>query len=122
MLIDSHAHLHNKKFNKDREQIIKSLYQEGVELVINSGGGPESNIKALDLAKRYANIYATVGINCGGEDEWNEIPTIIPLLNHKKVVAIGEIGLDYHHYPNEKEIQKNVLWNKLRSLKKWIYQ
>lgn len=106
MLIDSHAHLHNRKFNKDRHQVISSLTREGVELVINSGGGVESNMEAIKLAEKYDNIYATIGINCGGEDEYKEIPTILPSLKNKKVVALGEIGLDYHHYPDEKDIQK----------------
>lgn len=106
MLIDSHAHLHDPKFNRDREEVIRSLKKDGIEIVINSGGGRDSNKAAVALAEKYDNIYATVGMNCGGEDEYKVIDEIRPLLKHKKVVAVGEIGLDYHHYPDEKEIQK----------------
>lgn len=106
MLIDSHAHLHDPKFNRDREEVIRSLKKDGIDIVINSGGGRDSNKAAIALAEKYDNIYATVGMNCGGEDEYKIIDEIRPLLKHKKVVAVGEIGLDYHHYPDEKEIQK----------------
>jgi TatD DNase family protein len=106
MLIDSHAHLHDPKFNRDREEVIRNLKKDGIDIVINSGGGRDSNKAAVALAEKYDNIYATVGMNCGGEDEYKIIDEIRPLLKHKKVVAVGEIGLDYHHYPDEKEIQK----------------
>ncbi|WP_425448129.1 TatD family hydrolase [Dethiothermospora halolimnae] len=106
MLIDSHAHLHDRKFDRDREKVIKNLKRDGIEKVINIGTSIRASKQAIDLAEKYDNIYATVGINCGGEEEYPTIPQLRPLLKSKKVVAIGEIGLDYHHYPDEKEIQK----------------
>jgi len=114
MLIDSHAHLHDKRFKQDQEKVIQNLYNDGIELVINSGGGTQSNMDCIKVAEKYNNIYATVGINCGGEAEFNEIPKIYGLLKHPKVIAIGEIGLDYHHYPDEKEIQKKCFIEQLK--------
>lgn len=106
MIIDSHAHLTDKKFNRDRYDVINNLKRNGIDKVINSGGGRESNNASVVLAEKIDNIYATVGMNCGGEDEYKIIDEIRPLLKSRKVVAVGEIGLDYYHYPDEKEIQK----------------
>jgi TatD DNase family protein len=65
MLIDSHAHLHDPKFNRDREEVIRNLKKDGIDIVINSGGGRDSNKAAVALAEKYDNIYATVGIELG---------------------------------------------------------
>lgn len=106
-LYDSHAHLDDERFDQDREEIIKSLKANGISLVINPGADMKSSRKALGLADLYPNVYAAVGIhpqeasNYDSEDleiirKWSENP---------KVVAIGEIGLDYYYGKNNKEEQ-----------------
>ncbi len=61
MLIDSHAHLDDRRFDRDREMLIKSLKENRIDLVINPGADLQSSIKAVALAEEYENIYAAVG-------------------------------------------------------------
>ena len=108
MLIDSHAHLDDKRFDNDRDKIIKSLKELGIELVINPGADINSSIKAVALAEKYDNIYAAVGVHPHDAKDMDE--TTIDLLksftNREKVVAIGEIGLDYYYDNSPRDIQK----------------
>ncbi len=108
MLIDSHAHLCSRKFDRDRDVVIKNLRKDGIDIVIESGGGPDSNRAAVALAEKYENIYATVGYNCAGPEMNYDILADVKKIaqSSKKIVGFGEIGLDYHHYPDEKDIQK----------------
>ena len=114
MFIDSHAHLTDRKFNRDREKVIRDLRRDGIEAVITAGTGVQTSKDAVALAEKYDNIYATVGVNCGGYEEYPTIDQIRPLLKSKKVIAIGEIGLDYHHYPDEKDIQKKCFIKQIK--------
>lgn len=109
-LWDSHAHLDDEAFDKDREELLAQLEQD-LDGVVNAGCDKESSAKAVELAQRYDFIYAAVGYhpeNLTGiaNDylqqlaQWAELP---------KVVAIGEIGLDYYWKENEpKEVQKRI--------------
>lgn len=114
MLIDSHAHLHDRKFDRDRDRLIKNLRKNGIEKVITIGTSFYASIAAVAVAEKYENIYATVGVNCGGVDEYPTIDRLEPFIKSKKVIAIGEIGLDYHHYPDEKEIQKKCFIKQIK--------
>lgn len=114
MLIDCHAHLSDHRFDKDRDEIIRNLNRDGIKKVITSGGDLESNAAALLLAEQYDAIYASVGINCGRQNDYNLIDSIKIYLNSKKVSAVGEIGLDYHHFPDEKEIQKKCFIKQIK--------
>lgn len=108
MLTDSHAHLCSRKFDRDRELVIQNLGKDGIDIVIESGGSPESNRAAIALAERHSNIYATVGYNCAGPEMNEEILYEVKqtALSSNRVVGFGEIGLDYHHYPEEREVQR----------------
>lgn len=102
MIIDSHAHLDDEQFDLDRKQVVDNLKKSGIDAVINIGTSLNTSLKAIQLSKKYDFIYATVGIH--PEDLLNfedkQITELKKLAqNNKKVVAIGEIGLDYH-YPN----------------------
>ncbi len=108
MLIDSHAHLDDRRFDKDRDEIIKSLEEAGVELVINPGADVSSSIKAVALAEKYPNIYAAVGVHphdAKTMDE-NTIGLLRSFTKREKVVAIGEIGLDYHYDNSPRDVQR----------------
>ncbi|NLX62749.1 MAG: TatD family hydrolase [Tissierellia bacterium] len=108
MLIDSHAHLDDRRFDKDRDEIIKSLEEAGVELVINPGADVSSSIKAVALAEKYPNIYAAVGVHphdAKTMDE-NTIDLLRSFTKREKVVAIGEIGLDYHYDNSPRDVQR----------------
>ncbi len=114
-LFDSHAHYNDEKFDQDREEVLQAIQEEGVTKLICAGYSVESSQKAVEIAKEYESIYAIVGISP------NDIPTqgieyertliqqlqqIQELAKREKVVAIGEIGLDYYWNKENKEEQK----------------
>jgi TatD DNase family protein len=111
-MIDSHCHLDSEKFNEDREAVIERALAAGVErmVVIGTGDGPPDLEAAIRLADRHAPIYATVGVH--PHDASKATPEtfseLARLLNHPKVVAIGEMGLDYHYDFSPREVQKAV--------------
>lgn len=110
-LFDSHAHYDDEKFDEDRDEIIKAIYESGVTKFVSAGYSIESSKKGIELAEKYDFIYTTCGISP------NDIPETIEELEEqlreverlatssKKVVAIGEIGLDYYWNKDNKEIQ-----------------
>ncbi|CCQ93250.1 metal-dependent DNase [[Clostridium] ultunense Esp] len=108
MLIDSHAHLDDRRFDKDRDRLIKSLKELGVDLVINPGADLNSSIKAVSLSEKYDNIYAAVGVHPHSAKEMDEstIEILKSFTNREKVVAIGEIGLDYYYDNSPRDIQQ----------------
>lgn len=108
MLIDSHAHLTYDRFNRDRHRLIKNLSNDGLEAVITSGSSLASSKAAASLAKKYKNIYACVGIHPNNTDEMddNTISELALLAKDKNVIAIGEIGLDYHYDYVPVDVQK----------------
>jgi len=109
MIFETHAHYDDKAFDEDREEVIKSLVDSGIEYVVNVGASMESTKSSIELAARYDFIYAAVGVHpseTGGLSE-NDIEWLKnEALYNKKVVAIGEIGLDYYWDEPEREIQK----------------
>lgn len=119
MLIDSHAHLDDERFDKDRDGIIKSLEDSGIELVINPGSDVSSSIKAVALSEKYDNIYAAVGIHPHDVKDMDEntIELLRSFSKRKKVVAIGEIGLDYYYDNSPRDVQRNRFREQLRLAK-----
>ena len=114
-LFDSHSHYNDDKFNMDREEIIKETLLNGVSNFIVAGYNIESSKKAIEIAKIYDEIYAIVGIspndleNVETKDDIDKcINEIKSIAKDKKVVAIGEIGLDYYWNKENKELQKDT--------------
>lgn len=113
-LFDSHSHYNDEKFDMDREQIIKETLSNGISNFIVAGYNIESSKKAIEIAKEYEEIYAIVGISPNDikdiniENIDNNVSKIEELANNDKVVAIGEIGLDYYWNKENKELQKEV--------------
>ncbi|WP_020620814.1 TatD family hydrolase [Paenibacillus daejeonensis] len=110
MIIDTHTHLDAHAFDEDREAIIRRAREAGVDRMINIGFNRETIPTTIELAETYDFIYAAVGwhpvdsIHMKPEDlEW-----IASLCTHEKVVAIGEIGLDYHWDTSPKDVQQRV--------------
>ena len=108
MLIDSHAHLDDERFDRDRERLIESLRENGIDLVINPGDDLQSSIKAVALAEKYENIYAAVGVHPHAAKEMDDatIGILKSFANREKVIAIGEIGLDYYYDNSPRDIQR----------------
>lgn len=108
-LFDTHAHLYDKAFDRDREEIIAKVF-ETVDYVVTPSEDLETSRQAVALAEAYPQIYAAVGIHPQlTKDASEEILAAIADLAkaHPKVKAIGEIGLDYYYLYTEKEVQKH---------------
>lgn len=107
---DSHAHYNDERFDEDRDKLIKEIYSEGVTQIVNAGYSLQSSKKAIEIAENYNFIYATSGISPNDIDDFKkqDLDEIEKLAQNKKVVAIGEIGLDYHWNTENKELQKEV--------------
>ncbi len=111
-LFDSHCHLTDEKFNEDREELIAKLQSEGVEKIVTAGYSLESSKESIKLASEYTFMYTTIGISPndipeGKEEIDKEIIELKKLYNRdKKIMAVGEIGLDYHWNIENKELQK----------------
>ncbi|NMB08658.1 MAG: TatD family hydrolase [Tissierellia bacterium] len=108
MLIDSHAHLDDRRFNRDRDRLIESLKENGIDLVINPGADLQTSIKAVALAEKYENIYAAVGVHPHSAKEMDDstVNVLKSFTNREKVIAIGEIGLDYYYDNSPRDIQR----------------
>lgn len=96
MLFDTHAHFDDAAFDGDRDFVISSMKEKGVKFVVNIGTDYETSKKSAELAEKYDFIYATAGIYPEYIEKL-DIEKLRKLAGHKKVVAIGEIGLDYHY-------------------------
>nr|WP_300090223.1 TatD family hydrolase [Sedimentibacter sp.] len=118
-LTDSHAHLDDESFDGDREEIINSLYDNDVDTVLNPGADLKTSQNAVKLAERYPFIYAAVG--CHPHDskfmDDNTMNLFRDLANNKKVIAIGEIGLDYYYDNSDRETQRKWFREQIRLAK-----
>ena len=107
-LYDTHAHLDDEMFDIDRDDVINKIKSSGVCFVNNIASDICSSKASIELAEKYDFIYATVGVHPSETQKMSaeDINVLRMLAKHKKVVAIGEIGLDYHYEDTEREIQK----------------
>jgi TatD DNase family protein len=112
MFVDSHAHLDGKQFDSDRDQVIARAREVGVQTIvaIGNGNGPPALDAGVQLADKHPFMYATVGIHphearLASDDAYSEMER---LARHPKVIAWGEIGLDYHYDHSPRETQKQV--------------
>jgi TatD DNase family protein len=111
MFFDTHAHYDDEWFDEDREALIDTLQPAGVELVLNAGCDKRSSETSIALAHRYDFFYAAVGWHPHEAKSWDETSAdqIRAWAQDPKVVAIGEIGLDYHYDGDWKALQHQVL-------------
>ena len=107
MLFDTHAHMDDRRFDPDREELCAAFPGQGIGLVMNPGCSLESSRAAVELAQRYESVYAAVGSHPDAADEVDEkvLDLYRNLAKHPKVKAVGEIGLDYHYEDIPREIQ-----------------
>jgi TatD DNase family protein len=117
-LIDSHCHLDDPRFDADREAVLERALAAGVErmLTIGSGDGPPDLEAAIRLAERYPPVLASVGVHPhdarkATDETWRRMEQ---LLAHPKVVALGEIGLDYHYDNSPRDRQRAVFVEQMR--------
>lgn len=107
---DSHAHYNDEKFEQDRKEIINSIYEEGIKRVICVGYNLEQSKKALDFSKEFHFMHATCGISPNDIEDFveNNLREIEEIGKDSKIVAIGEIGLDYYWNKGNKDKQKEL--------------
>lgn len=119
MFIDTHCHLDFPEFTPDRDEVIQRAKNNGIDYIINIGSSLTGSKESLELSKAYDFIYATVGLHPHEADGFDEkIETILSgLAKENKVVAIGEIGLDYYKNYSKAENQK-LLFKSLLKLAK----
>ena len=111
MLFDTHAHMDDTSFDADRHELLAALPEQGISLLMNPGCSFESSLNAIKLSEQYDYIYAAVGSHPDVADEVDAelIAQYRELCKqHKKVLAIGEIGLDYHYEDIPRDIQKRA--------------
>ena len=111
MLFDTHAHMDDRSFDEDREELLAALPGKGISLLMNPGCSYESSLNAIALAESHDYIYAAVGSHPDVADEVDEalIKKYRNLCSqHPRVKAIGEIGLDYHYEDIPRDIQKRA--------------
>jgi TatD DNase family protein len=108
MIFDSHAHLDDERFDKDRDQIIARAKENGIEYILNPGADLNTSIRAVNLAQKYKNVYAAVGVHPHDVKDIDEdtIQVLKALSNKEKVVAIGEIGLDFYYDHSPRDDQR----------------
>lgn len=109
MLFDSHAHYDDNKFDPDRQDVIEKVRQSGVAFIVNAASNIPSSIDSIALAQEYEFIYAAVGVHPQDVEGMNDnvISMLADFAQEPKVVAIGEIGLDYHYDDVPKPLQKH---------------
>lgn len=119
MIIDSHVHLDDRRFDNDRDMIIRNLESNGIELAINIGADLKTSIASVALADKYDNIYATVGVHphSAKEVDNSTIEILRSFAKRDKVVAIGEIGLDFHYDNSPRDVQRKWFKEQLKLAK-----
>ena len=109
MIFDTHAHYDDEQFDEDRGELLGGMADAGVGTIVEIGASMESSRNAVRLAEQYPFIYAAVGVHPDNVGELNEetFEELKTMCGHEKVVAVGEIGLDYHWDTEPREVQKH---------------
>lgn len=110
MIFDTHAHYDSGAFNADREELLRTVHQQGVGLIVDPGCELESSRMAIRLAEHFPYIYAAVGFHPEDMDKFSAdaYREVVELALHPRCVAIGEVGLDYYWDAEHKEEQKEL--------------
>ena len=108
MFFDTHAHYDDKRFDDDRDELLGTMQQEGVKLILNASSNIASAKINISLADKHDFIYAAIGVHPHDAKSMTDltIDELAELLAHRKAVAIGEIGLDYHYDFSPRDVQK----------------
>ncbi len=120
-IFDTHAHYDDSRFDEDRNELLSCLNEKGVSHVVNCGCDLKSSLSTVKLSEKYDFIYAAIGVHAHEAEEATEsdLAEIENLYEKNKVVAVGEIGLDYHYdfSPRERQLEvfkrQLILANKL---------
>ena len=115
MFIDSHSHLDMKPFDKDRQQVLERALEDGIDYLITIGIDIPSSLKALRLAHQYDFVFSTIGFHPHHASDMDSqaLVELNRLVSEPKIVAWGEIGLDFFHHHSPSETQKRVFRQQL---------
>ena len=110
MLVDTHCHLDFKNFKRDRRLVVDRARQAGLSHILNPGVDVNSSREAIKLANTYPEVYAVVGVHPNDAPLWNDssLDDLRQMVKDPKVVALGEIGLDYYRDRAPREVQRRV--------------
>lgn len=116
MLVDTHAHIHDEPFEHDLNDVVRNAKEAGVQMVIDIGVDLKTSNMAVANADAYPEVYAAVGVHPHEASYWNASvkSELKSLFTHPKVVAMGEIGLDYHYHFSTSEEQTRAFDDQLR--------
>lgn len=108
MIFDTHAHYDNEVFDEDREELLSGMQKKGIGYIVNVGARLASLPKILEMTEKYPFVYGAAGIHPSetGELTSKDMEQVREIASKEKIVAIGEIGLDYHKPEPDREIQK----------------
>ena len=115
---ETHCHLDFNDYRKDFDEVIKRSMKQGVEYFVNIGVDELSIKNSIRLAEKYPQFYATVGFHPNDAKDYNE-EVLLEFIKHPKVVAVGEVGLDYYRERTPREIQKKVFIKQIEIAKKY---
>ena len=120
MFIDSHAHYNAGAFSEDRDEILSALPGAGIEAVINIGDNLSASRECIRLSEKYPFLYAAVGVHpeSASEVDAAALSSLEEMAAHEKVVAIGEIGLDYYYDDVPRDVQREAFRAQLRLAKR----
>lgn len=108
MIFETHAHYEDKAFDEDREEILSKMQENGIEKIVNVGSSIETCRKTIALTKEYNDVYGAIGVHPSDTEPLSEedMAYLKKEAENKKIVAIGEIGLDYYWDTPENDVQK----------------
>lgn len=115
MIFDSHAHYDDEAFDEDREKLLDSMKENGINKIVNVGASLKTSKASIELSEKYDFIYASVGVHPSETEELNEdnFSLIREYSKKDKIVAIGEIGLDYHYDTPSRDVQIKWFYKQL---------
>lgn len=115
MYFDTHAHYDDEQFDNDRDSLLKTMPENGIDFIVNPATNYDSAVAAVSLAETYPFLYAAVGFHPHDAKQMDDgsLDRLKQLAQHEKVAAIGEIGLDYHYDLSPREIQKKRFYEQL---------
>jgi TatD DNase family protein len=115
VLADTHCHLDFRAFDEDRDQVLARSREAGVERILNPGIDLASSRSVVDLAESRSQVYAAIGVHPNEANSWNvdSISHLRILAESPKVVAVGEIGLDYYRDRSPRDVQKRIFQEQL---------
>src|SRR5688572_10095467 len=119
-LIDSHCHIDGEQFDADRDEVVQRAREAGVAAMLNIGtGDPHSDEirKAVEAAEKYENVYAAVGVHPHDAKLYDDKAEadLKELASREKVIAWGEIGLDYYYDHSPRDVQRDVFKRQIRT-------